>query len=216
MAHGPEHHIEHAEHAAHAAHDPFDRQVTITIAIVAALLAAVTLLSHRAHNATLRLQLNATDNFTRAANQWNYFQSKKNRQYLYETADTLTGIFTSKPSSGSLKESPELKAWHQKTAKAAAPWRKNSSRYREETEKIQKSAEDFTEKAAKDREASAHMHHLGDRYDMAELGVEIGLVLCSLALLTKRRGFWYAGMACGAIGVVLMGVGLYQQYLVHH
>ena len=60
------------------------------------------------------------------------------------------------------------------------------------------------------------MHHLGDRYDMAELGVEIGLVLCSLAVLTKRRGFWYAGMLCGAVGVVLMGVGLYQQYLVHH
>jgi hypothetical protein len=37
-----EHHLEHAEHAQHAAHDPFDRRVTMTIAIIAAMLACVT------------------------------------------------------------------------------------------------------------------------------------------------------------------------------
>ena len=44
--------MEHAEHAVHAAHDPFDRRVSMTIAIVAAALACITMLSHRAHNAT--------------------------------------------------------------------------------------------------------------------------------------------------------------------
>lgn len=77
MTHGPEHHIEHAEHAAHAVHDNFNKQVTMSIAIVAAVLAAVTMLGHRAHNDTLRLQGEALDFQTKAsikstktANKW--------------------------------------------------------------------------------------------------------------------------------------------------
>ena len=216
MSHGPEHHIEHAEHASHAAHDPFDRQVTMTIAVMAALLAGVTLLSHRAHNATLQLQMQSTDNFTKAANQWSYFQSKKNRQYLYETTATQTEIFRSSPLFGPFKESPEFKDWQKATDKKAGDWKKNVARYKLDTAEIQKKAEDFTAKAEKDREASAHMHHLGDRYDLAELGVAFGLVLCSVAVLTKKRGFWYTGMLGGAVGVILTGIGLYQQYLVPH
>src|SRR4051812_34094187 len=71
MAHGTEHHLEEAHHAEHARHDPFDRRVAMTMAIVAAALACVTMLSHRAHNETLK-------NTTEAANQWAYFQAKKN------------------------------------------------------------------------------------------------------------------------------------------
>ena len=56
MSHGPEHHIEHAEHAVHASHDEFNKRVTMSIAIVAAVLACVTMLGHRAHNETLILQ----------------------------------------------------------------------------------------------------------------------------------------------------------------
>src|SRR5205809_46177 len=90
MSPGPVHHIEHAAHAAHAARDPFDKRVTMTIAIVAALLACVTLLSHRAHNDTTSLQIESNDALTEATDKWNYFQSKKNRQYLYESMAKLT------------------------------------------------------------------------------------------------------------------------------
>jgi hypothetical protein len=71
-----EHHLEHAEHAHHAAHNPFDRRVTMSIAIIAAMLACVTMLSHRAHNATLQLHIEANDNFTLATNKWTYYQEK--------------------------------------------------------------------------------------------------------------------------------------------
>src|SRR5437879_2581646 len=104
MSHGPEHHIEHAEHAAHAAHDPFDTRVILSITIITALLAAVTLLSHRAHNATLRLQMEAS-------NQWNYFQAKKNRMYLYETADAETDLLLTMPLPDDVKTSKDYKTW---------------------------------------------------------------------------------------------------------
>lgn len=216
MAHGPEHHIEHAEHSAHAAHDPFDKRVTVTIAIVAALLAAVTLLSHRAHNQTLQLQLQANDSFTKATNAWNRYQSKKNRQYLYQTADKQTRILRGHPLWSKDKDSDAMKQWNQDADKDVQFWQKQSKQYKKDTDKIEKEARDHTAEAEKLKKESVHVHHLGDRYDLAELGVEIGLVLCSLAVLTKKRGFWFSGMACGAVGVVLMGIGVYAQYLVHH
>src|SRR5204863_9491708 len=83
MSHGPEHHIEHAEHAAHASHDEFNKRVTISIAMVAAVLACVTMLSHRSHNEVLRLQGEALQQqtlasiqSTKAANKWAYYQTK--------------------------------------------------------------------------------------------------------------------------------------------
>src|SRR5262245_52433706 len=90
MSHGPEHHIEHAEHAQHAAHDPFDRRVTVSIAVVAAVLAAITMLGHRAHNETLRLlgealefQTKAGINHSKAANKWALYQAQNIRGHMY-------------------------------------------------------------------------------------------------------------------------------------
>src|SRR5262249_57195037 len=102
MSHGTEHHLEHAEHVQHQAHDPFDRRVAMTMAIAAAVLAGVTMFSHRAHNETLRLlneaslleadagkvkteidtlHTKANIAHTKASDQWGYFQAKKNRLY---------------------------------------------------------------------------------------------------------------------------------------
>ena len=100
MSHGPEHQIEHAEHAVHAAGDAFNRQVTMSIAIVAAVLACVTMLGHRAHNDTLRLQGEALELQTKAsikstetANKWAYYQGKNTFNLLSEiTLDTLKVI----------------------------------------------------------------------------------------------------------------------------
>src|SRR4051794_35048018 len=104
MTHGPEHTMEHAEHATHAAHNPFDRRVSMTIAIVAAVLACITMLSHRAHNSTLlyqaeanrllsvanhqlaevnRYQMAANIKHTQATDQWNFFQAKNIRNHQY-------------------------------------------------------------------------------------------------------------------------------------
>jgi hypothetical protein len=70
MSHGPEHHIEHAEHAVHAALSDYDKQVTISIAIIAAVLACVTMLGHRAHNETLQLKTLSARQSTEASNKW--------------------------------------------------------------------------------------------------------------------------------------------------
>src|SRR5271167_2900748 len=65
------------EHAEHSAHDPSLLPVTFTMAVLAVVLAAVTLLGHRAHTEELLLQSKATD-------QWAYYQAKSIRQHSYE------------------------------------------------------------------------------------------------------------------------------------
>src|SRR4051794_16463416 len=99
MTHGPEHHLEEAEHAQHAAHDPLDRKVAMTMAIVAAVLALITMVSHREHNATLRYQTQANIHHTQASDQWGYFQAKKNRAYLYEALADLLELAGKDPES---------------------------------------------------------------------------------------------------------------------
>jgi hypothetical protein len=194
-------HLEHAEHAHHAAHDPFDRRVMMTIAIVAAMLACVTLLSHRAHNATLQMHIEANDKYTLASDEWNRYQAKKNRQYLYEAfADQARA--TVKEGNPEIEE--KIKDWRGKVAK-----------YETENEPIFDKAKEFEKKAEELKAEAAHMHHIGDRYDLGELGVEFGLVLCSVAVLTKRRGYWFTGMGASLFGAILAGIGLIQQYVIH-
>jgi len=71
------------EQAEHAAHDPSLLPVTFTMAVLAVVLAATTLLGHRAHTEELLLQSKASD-------QWAYYQAKSIRQHSYEVfLDTL-------------------------------------------------------------------------------------------------------------------------------
>ncbi len=84
MSHGTDKHLEHAEHAQHSAHDPFDRKVAMTMTMMAAILAGVTLVSHRGHTETLRLATVASSKHTEATDQWNLYQAKHIRSNEYQ------------------------------------------------------------------------------------------------------------------------------------
>ncbi len=58
-------------------------------------------------------------------------------------------------------------------------------------------------------EKSDHKHHQAFFYDMGELGVELALVLASVAILTKRASYWYGGMSVGVIGLICVVVGYF-------
>jgi hypothetical protein len=187
----PHEELEHAEHIEHAAHDPFGARVALSIAVIAAILAAVTLLSHQAHNTTLQKQIEAGVFQTRASDQWAFFQAKKIRQHEYKAYSDLLGIV-------SHESGKDIEA-----ATQGKSWREESDRYKVECDEIEKKARSFEDEAKKATEESHLAHARGGRYDLAELAVELGLVLCSIAVLTKRRAFWFSGMAAAAIGLIL-------------
>lgn len=200
MPHGPEQHIEHAEHAQHAAHDPFDRRVTLSIAIVAAILACVTMLGHRAHNQTLLYQGKAIEFLNEASNKWNYYQSNKIRMHLYQgNMELLTEI--AKLGTGKVSADTRQK------------WEELINKYKDRLPKEQATAEDFAKKAKEKLEESEQAHLRANRLDGGELGIELAVVLCSLSLLTKRRGYWYIGLLSCALGTFWALTGILGLFL---
>jgi hypothetical protein len=147
--------------------------VSLTMAILAVLVAAVTLLGHRAHTEELLLQTRATD-------QWSYYQAKNMRRNNLEALDdVLTALDTSKA-----ERAGEIhKRFHDEIDK-----------YRDEQKDIQNEARGLeTEVQQTSRRA--------DRFDLGEVFLEIALVVTSITLLTDRRAYWYFGFVLTAIGI---------------
>jgi hypothetical protein len=154
--------------------------VSFTMAILAVLVAIATLLSHRAHTEEVLLQDRATD-------QWGYYQAKNIRRHTMEQLDELLKVVP-------LKDA----------AAAGALLKKNEDaieKTKGDQEKIQEGAKAMEEKVEL-------FEHRANRYDLGETLLEVGLVICSITLLTKRRHFWYAGIVFGVLGVVSTAMGL--------
>src|ERR1700751_6287732 len=107
------------EHAEHAREHPDLAPVTLTMAVLAVLVAAVTLLGHRAHTEEIILQ-------TRSADQWAYYQAKEIRRRNYE-------LFLDELSVFSLQSSQQVDATKEKYAKEI-------ERYKEELKDIEAEA----------------------------------------------------------------------------
>lgn len=166
------------ESAEHGAHEPGLAPVTVTMAVLAVLVACVTLLGHRAHTEEVLLQ-------SRAADQWSYYQAKEIRRRNYE-------LFLDELSIFSLQEASHVDAVKEKYSKQV-------ERYGEEVKEIQAEARK-AEAEVKVEEARA------DRYDLGEVLLEAALVICSITLLTRKKIFWIFGITL-ALGGIAMGVG---------
>jgi hypothetical protein len=82
-------------------------------------------------------------------------------------------------------------------------------KYVKEVEHYQSDKEDIS-KEAQDLEAERdRAGRQADRFDGGEAFLEIGLVICSVTMLTKRKVFWFAGILVGAAGIVLAVTGLF-------
>jgi hypothetical protein len=206
MPHGPEHHLEEAEHAQHAANRPFERRVTLTMAIVAALLACVTMLSHRSHNMTLQNQINSNDNITERANVFAYYQAKKNRQLMDEAFGELLEVF----------EDEGRVLNKEKRQKTLEHWRANATKWKDDARKLETEGHALKKKIDNFAEQAEVHHHRANFFDYGELGVELSLILCSISLLTKNRNFWFAGLAAAIVGCSIAVSGILIPPPHHH
>jgi hypothetical protein len=172
--------IELPEHDHHDKH-PLPIPVSVTMAILAVLGAVITLLGHRAHTEELLLQAKATD-------QWAYYQAKNIRLHEMEAvADMLGSLATNDK---------------EKTAQVHEKYVKEVERY--------KNDKDTISEEAKGLEAERDLvSRRADRFDGGEILVEVGLVICSVTLLTKRRYFWFTGMVFAAAGAILAVTGFF-------
>jgi hypothetical protein len=163
--------------------NPLVLPVSLTISILAVFVAGITLLGHRAHTEELLLQSQATD-------QWAFYQAKNIRLHEMQSMVDLLGAITplDKEKTATLKE-----------------------KYQKEVERYEGDKENISEKAKELEKERDSLSRRADRFDGGEAFAEIGLVICSITLITKRRGFWIGGILIGAAGVVLAATG----FLVH-
>jgi len=171
------------EHAEHAKHDPTLVPVTVTMAVLAVLVAVVTLVGHRAHTEEVVLQAKASD-------QWAYYQAKNIRRHEDEIVADVTSV---QPTTDATA-----------LAKMREKYSGEASRYKDEQKGIEEQARDMENEVAIERRRA-------DRYDLAEVFLEVGLVITSITLLSGRRFFWYLGLSLGVIGMAIAVTG----FLVH-
>lgn len=177
----PEELSELKEHAEHAKENPALAPVSVTMAILAVVVAVVSLLGHRAHTEEVVLQAKASD-------QWAYYQAKNIRRHEDEIFNDLTSV---QPAS----DATALAKLHEKYAGEA-------ERYKDDQNEISDKAKELEAEVAIERDRA-------NRYDLAEVFLEVGLVITSITLLSGRRVFWMAGILLGIIGIVLAGTGFF-------
>jgi hypothetical protein len=166
---------EEVEEHVHHAHDPFDKTVAGSMAIIAALLAIVSVLGQHYNTEKLLAQQKASD-------QWAYSQAKDIRHYVAQTTrDSMKDL---RPGSG-----------------LVATYEQDARKYKKEAAEIQDKARDFE----KERDANGAK---ADRFHLGEVFLEVGIVLCSLSILTKRQPFFWAGVL-GAVAGVALGISAY-------
>jgi Domain of unknown function (DUF4337) len=170
----PEYHEIHQEYR-------YTLPVSLTISILAVLVAGATLLGHRAHTEELLLQSRATD-------QWSYYQAKNIRFHEVEGVADLLGALAPADE----KETAALR-----------------DKYLKEKERYEGDKEDISDKAKEFEKERDLLSRRADRFDGGEALLQVGLVICSITLLTKRRLFWFGGMLVGALGVALALTGLF-------
>ena len=69
--------------------------------------------------------------------------------------------------------------------------------------RFQQLAEERVIDAKHKSEEGEHFHHQADQLDWAHLTVELGLVLCTVSILTRAKSFWLAGIIASGVGAYL-------------
>lgn len=172
-------HAEHAEHAAHE-HDPFISRVSITIAVLAVLAAGAGSLETIEAGGAITSASEAVLSQDKATDVWGEYQADSLKKHLYGIA----------ADGGGARADKYAETAKEQTAKQA--------------ELKAKAQEDEAERdkllaASRNHE---HRHHW---LTAAATMLEIGIAICTVAIITRRKAFWLGSLGLGLLGLVLFG-----------
>ncbi len=149
--------------------------VSLTMAILAVLIAAISLLGHRSHTEVLLAQTRA--NFQKAE-----LVGKATQQHADAVLIEMLGVLNP-----------------QNTVQATAL----NERFSREMEHYAKDEGQIAAEERRLEAESQLARRKANRFDVGELFCEMALVLCSITLLTRRRAFWFGGIIAGGLGLVV-------------
>jgi Domain of unknown function (DUF4337) len=166
------------EHAQHSG----EKKIGLTMAIVAVLLAAATLLGHRAHTEEVVIQGERNT-------QWVNFDTKRMQRTLHEDFAILSGSLPgAQERAAEFKEKARLEREGEPGKDGAPP--------KDGTDKIREKAQEL------DAEMKV-MQNRAKLYDGSELFLEISIVLCSISLLANSKAYWKLSFISTAIGIAV-------------
>ena len=174
-----------------------DRKIALVIAILALLLSFSETLGKSA-------QTEAISANVESSNLWAFFQAKTVRMTTVRTAAEQLKL--------------EEAAAADPTAKAAMDkqidaWEKNAARYDSEpdTHEGRKELAAHAKEAEEARDVSMAKYH---HYELASAAFQIGIVLCSAAVITGIVALaWFAGLL-GVVGLGILSLGMFAPHLV--
>ncbi len=155
-------------------------RISLAISILAVLVAMVTVLGHRSHTEAVLSQ-------ARAGDQWNQYQAKKIRADETQIGMDLLALQPSANQAGVEKKLEEYRAHQEK--------------WREELREEQKQAREFEAEVS-------HSEFQAGRYDLGEALLQIGVVLCSITLFTRRRLYFFLGLSLRVAGLIVAATGM--------
>ncbi len=163
------------------AKDRSQKAVGLTIAVLAVLLAVVSSLGNSEDNEKIV-------NEVKASNHYAWYQAKRIREAMNDIAveQLRAGLLAGNATS----------AQQSKVEAMAQRYQAKNLEYKAENAEIQQKAHGFMNQAA----LSARK---GDRFDLAEVFLQVAVVLCSVTLLTNQRGFFRSGLLVAAVGVAV-------------
>ena len=134
----------------------------------------------------------------KASDQWNFYQAKNLKQEIAVNTDMIlqaVGAGRAAISSGKTSTEP---------AAATAPQADHSkdiARYEKEKAEIKKQAEE---------DEAVSEAHLAKHVPLARAvtAFQIAIAISAIAVLTRRKNLWYAGLVLTAIGIFFLIVGI--------
>ncbi|MBI2714181.1 MAG: DUF4337 domain-containing protein [Rhizobiales bacterium] len=201
VQHEVEHQIEHEEGhkggGGHGGgHDSLNKRIALVISVLALCLAFSETLGKSAQTSALNFQIEAS-------NLWNFFQAKNIRRTLTIVASESAKIDLAATSDAARKAA---------LAKQVDDWTKTAARYRSEPEAADGKGEGTVEliRRAKEmeheRDIALNKYHY---FEFASAALQIGIVLCSAAVITGIILLvWVAG-GLGVLGLAFMAMALF-------
>ncbi len=169
------------ERAEQGAADARLAAVTVSMAILAVFVAAVSLMGERIHANEVLAQ-------SMAADQWAQYQAKIIRERSYEVFLDQLDVFAL-----------------QNPAHAADVRKK----YKSEIDRYNGESKDLQNQANSSEAIVATLDRRSNWFDFSDVLLEASLVICSITLLTQKRGYWYFGLLGAGAGVVIAVAGLF-------
>jgi uncharacterized protein DUF4337 len=187
--------MEQAEHLKETARE--DRKIALIIAILALFLSFSETLGKGA-------QTEAISADVESANLWSFFQAKTVRMTTVRTAAEELKLTAATAADPAAREAMQ---------KQVAAWEKTAARYDSEpdTNEGRKELAGRAKEKQEERDLSLAKYH---HYEIASAAFQIGIVLCSAAVITGIFALvWFAGLL-GTAGIAVLCFGLFAPHFI--